>query len=433
MLCNGYVVGSYKVVATNPLFYLIEVSRVDQKEDSIPKKSFQDARRKRRIVVNDEEESEVEVIQKYNGIQKGSIIDDDDDDDESKESENNDNESVDNQTNSNEDSENKHDNASIDNNDQAIELINDSNDPRDKFVWKDSKARVEPKKTTLYNLSGEELPSLIYSKESDNIAFVVVNGIVLSQNDPNLIVCYCEDNDGNFVIAPGCVDQFKLDQDSIQYKWLPPNKEHNPNDDFNSIFNNDEDNEGCELSSLPICSILSSLTLLPRYVKEQLMPNYSRSMRICDAYNHTTLRTSFKIHDYLEFYHIQASWIWRTILGEHITKNFLEPFEQFGTAKNNCLKIISHVMNAHKWNAKNILKKKGICNACNLPRTLGTLIDNMYFVGIDCKERLHYFYNIAKIIRNFRIHFDRDNLLTKMIQAQHVYQSYVSQRYYNQE
>jgi hypothetical protein len=468
MLGDGYLLGSYKVIAENrrKRFYLIELAMNDDdwvmRDDlerscsSSPEKPKAAKKITPQTTAVSPPRPARRTLRKRRQVVQ--VSNDDDDFSEADKHE---------QKHNPPDDEDSEENPTlISSEEDACAFLGCVPDSRDRLEYKEPKRHVENEERELvfYTTNGDEIDVHKDCFVASDIEFLVctgayAEGVVMSREHPNLIVCGYTEDEGTFSVAPGCVSAFdppdvSSPEWSVRYAWLVPNADYNPHVHTN-IQTATSDSE---ISSLPVSAILASTRLLPRSAKERLMPNYSGSLRVletantmCDETGGSARRrraaglfAKGSMHDYLELYHVRYRWIWRTALGEHIMKNFIEPFEQFGNAKEQIgkaqtLRMISEVMCNTTFDAKDVEREKGICDACKLPRVLGSMItferdkDLFYFVGCDCREKLHYLHKIGRLIRNFRTTSSFNltiakNLLPNMGNAQEFYLRQVSQR-----
>src|SRR4029079_17839308 len=113
-------------------------------------------------------------------------------------------------------------------------------------------------------------------------------------------------------------------------------------------------------------------------------------------------------YDYLELYHVER-WIWRTKLGEHIVKNFIEPYANFGFPKQSAeLQVMIYNIMCQKYMVVDKLSDYGTCYACKLKRKLSYIIhfdgsiDPTYSIGADCNLKINYLRTVGQLIQRFR-------------------------------
>jgi hypothetical protein len=430
---KGYIIGKYRVVHEAEDFYLVEVQKDVQKEPKLktqkrvlveqqtPKRTSKRVMKKKQIVIDEQNTDEED--QKHNSPWLSYAKD---------------NYRKRNDITCEEDNNRKTNDITCE--EDVYALMYATPDNRDKILL-NMDDQKDNDSLFFYKATGE---TIVFSHKFTSIAeieFIVTeNHVLLSRTQSDLIFCSFSDDNEQFSIAPGCVDDFIAPKDEnsewmVSYRWLPENANYDPHvhTDIRTAVADGE------ISSLPLSAVLGTVMLLPTKTREDLMPNYSSSLRVLDSLTAKPVDDLIPVKDYIEFFHIANVFIWRTKLGELIMKKFLEPFMQFGTGKyqTETTAMISAIMSSGSFEYEETKKEKGVCDACNLPRTLGSLItikeyemDMNYFVGCDCRQKLIYLREIGLIIRTFRyqrvLNMEYAHIIiSKMRDAQDVYRRFV--------
>jgi hypothetical protein len=370
-LFDGYCVGQYKVVKDHPDFYLIELKKENTsalKTNSCAKPTIQSSQKRvqistiltssKKIVGDSDEDTESEVsesdcepvVKKLRFACRQTYDEDD-----------------------------------FMGEDEALAYIDQVEDERDKISLQldDRKERS----IIYYDKNG----NLLTSFKLDVVAVIALeNGTIISPYHKAEIICFYTDSDNVQKFAPGSISKIH-DKNDVWLNWGKRDAKVKEKD-----------------SRLPISTILSSTRTVPRKVREKLMIEYFAHlnkkfaspflMALHSAPN--LARDEFAdLYDYLEMFHIQTKFIFRTALGEYIFKQFIQPFQNFGKrGEKFCFDLINKTWTC--FDSAPLSTKNGTCQACALPRELTWRIAGLD-LGADCKSRIDYFRNVRKLLVQF--------------------------------
>lgn len=306
----------------------------------------------------------------------------------------------------------------------------------DHIRFEDLVAREEFKGYIFYNRHGVMLNGLDFDTLSTSIEFVCLeSGEVIYAGQQNLSVFWCMEADDTEVHAVGKCTKLKLEKDmtvNATILWLKTGKEYLL--EFKPFENKDKNLCFEKEDVLPLKeSFRVQFSHLVRSVQEKLVMDYFTTYQ---AYNDLDKRDPLRrwsyekhhqsvandrqmldIYDYLELYHIQDKWLWRSAGGKYIWNTFVQPSITFGVAPR--LDLVQELMNSEYFDDTTHDRELVSCNACGKQEVVKNYIqltkNRTYKFGYVCLERAKYLFDIADHIRRFRARPFDCNELPKFI------------------
>jgi hypothetical protein len=302
-------------------------------------------------------------------------------------------------------------------NHSEVDKILDEKHPFDFLRWIDLPQRNKKGCAEQYLDKHGKPFNLSRKRDEKKLCYIVTpTGEVISSKESQCIITeYYEDN-SIASHAPGFPCGFEISESSpiyarVRYRWLMTDKEFkkaypsapslnlvtNWQSHLLSTWEPNTDPFGFDYAKTRLSNLTTSTASkwMPKYANVIALYHRIESNKK-DIFEHS-------LHNYLLFYHVRQDWLWRTVMGQYIYKNYFDRLVEFGGKRRD--QMMEDLLHTTIF-GKDELGERGNCDACGKTERIQWLVtlskQIQYSVGCNCLDRMKYVYKIGKAIHQFR-------------------------------